>query len=166
MRKLFSLSLITIFVTAAAFARAPQSGTPQSGTPQSGTPQSGASVVGSWDITIDSPNGKREGVLVIKQEGDKLTGMMKTPRGDRPLDSVTVKGSDITFVMTAQVQGQDLVMTYKGKLDKGAMSGDADFGGLATGTWSAVPHKEDAASASPPPATATAPASTITGVWQ
>jgi hypothetical protein len=165
MRRLLSLSLITIFVTAAAFARSPQSGTAQSGTAQSGTPQSGASVAGSWDITIDSPNGKREGVLVIKQEGDKLTGILKTARGDRPLDSVTVKGSDITFVMTAQVQGQDMVMTYKGKLDKGAMSGDADFGGFATGTWSAVPHKEGAAPASSAPASS-APASDITGVWE
>ena len=152
MRRILSLSLITILLVAAAAAR---------------TLQSNASVVGSWDITIESPNGKRTGVLVIKQEGDKLTGLLKTQRGDRPLDSVTVKGNEITFAMTAPVQGQDLVMTYKGKVDKGAMSGDADFGGFATGTWSAVPHKEDAAPASTPPAatTAPAPASGITGVW-
>jgi hypothetical protein len=156
MRRILSLGLITILLAAASAAR---------------TLQNNASVVGSWDITIESPQGKRNGVLVIKQEGDKLTGVMKTPRGERPLDSVTVKGSDITFVMTAQVQGQDMVMTYKGKADKGTMSGDADFGGFATGTWSAVPHKEDAAPASAPPASAppaaaAAPASNITGVWE
>src|SRR3954469_25864615 len=136
MKRILSFSLITILLTAAAFARTLQN----------------ASVTGSWDITIESPQGKRNSVLIIKQEGDKLTGMMKSPRGERPLDSVTVKGNEITFVMTAPVQGQDLVMTYKGKVDKGAMSGDADFGGFATGTWSAVPHKEDAAPANPPPA--------------
>jgi hypothetical protein len=160
MKRLFSLSLITILLAAAAFASARQDS---------------ASVAGSWDITIDSPQGKRTLVLVIKQEGDKLAGTMKSPRGERPLDSVTVKGGEITFVMTAQVQGQDMVMTYKGKVDKGTMSGDADFGGFATGTWSAVPHKEEAASSaapttSPAPATssapATAPASSITGVWE
>ena len=151
MKRILSLSLITLLLAAASVAR---------------TLQSNASVVGSWDITIESPQGKRTGVLVIKQEGDKLTGVLKTPRGERPLDSVTVKGSEITFVMTAQVQGQDLVMTYKGKADKGTMSGDADFGGFATGTWSAVPHKEDAAPASAPPAAAAAPASSITGVWE
>ena len=149
MRRILSLSLITILMAAASVAS---------------TLQNNASVVGSWDITIESPNGKRNGVLIIKQEGDKFTGVMKTPRGDRPLDSVTVKGSDITFVMTAQVQGQDLMMTYKGKADKGTLSGDADFGGFATGTWSAVPHKEDTAPASAAPATA--PASGIAGVWQ
>jgi cytochrome c556 len=154
MKRLFSLSLLTILVAAAAIA---------------GTRQTGASVAGSWDITIESPQGKRTGLLVIKQEGDKLTAMMKSPRGERPFDSVTVKDGMITLVMTAQVQGQDMVMTYKGKVDKGTMGGDADFGGFATGTWSAVPHKEEAAATSPAPTTGPAPAasaSDMTGVWE
>src|ERR1051325_4017445 len=144
MKRLFSLSLATILMTAAAFANAEQSS---------------PAIAGSWDITIDSPQGKRTALLVIKQEGDKLTAMMKSPRGERPFDSVTVKDGMITLVMTAQVQGQDMVMTYKGNVDKGTMGGDADFGGFATGTWSAVPHKEEAAAASPAPSTTPAPTS-------
>lgn len=100
------------------------------------------SAVGSWDITIETPNGARTSQLVIKQDGDKLTGAMKSPRGERPLDSVSVKGSDITMTMTVNAQGQDLVVTYKGKIEMDKMSGDADFGGFASGAWSAVPHKE------------------------
>ena len=130
--------------------------------------QTPASAVGTWDITIVSPQGERKGQIVFKQEGDKLTGLMKSPRGDRALDSVTVKGSDITFAMTVPVQGQDMVITYKGKIEKDSMKGDADFGGFATGTWSAVPHKEDAAAATAPPApapTASSSAMNITGMW-
>jgi hypothetical protein len=130
-------------------------------------PQS--SVVGTWDITIESPQGKRESQLVIKQDGGKLTGAMKSPRGERPLDSVKLEGSDITFVMTANVQGQDMVFTYKGKVEKDSMKGDADFGGFATGSWSAVPHKEGAPAAAAPPATsassAPAGAMNVTGAW-
>ncbi|MEN3332457.1 MAG: hypothetical protein V7641_1822 [Blastocatellia bacterium] len=155
-KKLFSFSLCTI-VLLAIIARAQN-----------------ANVVGSWDITIESPQGTRNSLLIIKQDGDKLTGMMKSPRGERPLDSITVKGSDITLVMTVNAQGQDLVITYKGKVEKDKMSGDADFGGFATGSWSAVPHKEGAAAAAPATAPATtAPATTasaasadnISGVW-
>ncbi len=128
-----------------------------------------ASVVGSWDVTIDSPQGQRTVVMVIKRDGEKFTGAMKSPQGERPLDSVAVKGDEITFVMTRQVQGQDLVMTYKGKIAKDSMKGDADFGGLATGTWSAVPHKEDAAGASgaaaTPPAAQSSGANNISGAW-
>lgn len=127
-----------------------------------------ASVVGTWDITIESPQGKRESQLVIKQDGGKLTGAMKSPRGERPLDSVKLEGSDITFVMTANVQGQDMVFTYKGKVEKDSMKGDADFGGFASGSWSAVPHKEGAAAIpapAAPVAQAAAGAMNVTGVW-
>lgn len=127
----------------------------------------GASAIGSWDLTINSPNGPRTVVLVIKKESDKLTGATKTAQGERPLDSVTVKGDEITFVMTRPVGGQDMVMTYKGKVAKESMKGDADFGGMATGTWSAVPHKEDSAASSEPsaPQPASAGAVNVTGVW-
>jgi hypothetical protein len=125
-----------------------------------------ASVVGNWDITIESPQGTRTSQLIIKQDGDKLTGMMKSPRGERPVDSITVKGSDITMTMTVNAQGQDLVITYKGKVEKDKMSGDADFGGFASGTWSAVPHKEGAGTAAAAPAASTAAsAGDISGVW-
>lgn len=156
-KRLFSFSLCTIVLFATiAHAQSP-------------------SVVGSWDITIESPQGTRNSLLIIKQDGDKLTGMMKSPRGERPLDSVTVKGSDITLVMTVNAQGQDLVITYKGKVEKDKMSGDADFGGLATGTWSAMPHKEGATAtpATPAPGSGSGgmgsgggtSADNITGVW-
>jgi hypothetical protein len=125
-----------------------------------------ASVTGSWDVTIDSPQGQRMVVMVIKKEGEKLTGAMKSPQGERPLDSVTLKGDEITFVMTREVQGQAMVMTYKGTVAKASMKGDADFGGLATGTWSAVPHKEEAAAAAPAaPQAASGGAANISGVW-
>ena len=124
------------------------------------------SVVGSWDITIDSPQGQNKALLVIKKDGDKLTGAMKSPRGERPIESVTLTGNDITFVMKANVQGQDMVFTYKGKVEKDSMKGDADFGGFATGTWSAVPSKEGAAAPATMPATAPqAGAVNITGDW-
>src|ERR1044071_6812611 len=127
---IFSLCLIALIATA-AFAR----------------PLQNAKVAGDWDITIESPQGKRTSQLVIKDEGGKLSGMMKSQRGERPLDSISVKGNEITFTMMVNAQGQDLVITYKGKVEKDAMSGEADFGGFASGAWSAVPHKEGAAAA-------------------
>ena len=148
---IFSLCLIALIATA-AFAR----------------PLQNAKVAGDWDITIESPQGKRTSQLVIKDEGGKLSGVMKSQRGERPLDSISVKGNEITFTMMVNAQGQDLVITYKGKVEKDSMSGEADFGGFATGPWSAVPHKEGAApaAAAPSPAPAAAASDTnITGVW-
>jgi len=109
----------------------------------------GANIVGSWDFTVESPQGKNTSVLTIKKDGDKFSGVTKGPRGERQLESVTLAGSDITFVMKIKFQDQDMVITYKGKVEKDSMKGEADFGGLATGPWSAVPHKEGAAAPAP-----------------
>jgi hypothetical protein len=123
------------------------------------------SAVGTWDITIESPQGKNNALLVIKKDGDKLTGSMKSARGERPIESVAVTGGDISFVMKANIQGQDMVFTYKGKIEKDSMKGDADFGGFATGTWSAVPHKEAAASPAAAPASGGQMGANVTGDW-
>jgi hypothetical protein len=119
-------------------------------------------VIGSWDIMIDSPQGQNKAVLVIKKDGDKLSGTLKGARGERPLESISVTGTEITFTMKANIQGQDMIFTYKGKAEKDSMKGNADFGGFAEGTWSAVPHKEDATGPVPAPTTG---ATNITGTW-
>lgn len=124
------------------------------------------SVAGTWDMTIESPQGKRTIVLIIANDGGKYSGKVKTQQGEAPLKSVAVNGSDVTLVMEREIQGQAVEFTFKGKADKGKMGGDADFGGFAQGTWEAVPHKEDAASpapATPPPAAAGAV--NVTGTW-
>jgi len=126
-------------------------------------PQS--SVAGTWELTVESPRGKSTSMLTIKQEGDKLSGVIKGRNGERPLESIALKGNEITFTITISAQGQDLLITYKGKVEKDSMKGDADFGGFASGAWSAIPHKEDSASASQPAPAMAAVAVNITGVW-
>jgi hypothetical protein len=99
------------------------------------------SIIGTWDMEVDSPQGKRPSTLVINQEGNKIKAILKGSRGDRPIDSVTIKGDEITMVMTVQFQGQDMVITYKGRIENGIMKGKADFAGLAEGEWKATLHK-------------------------
>ncbi|HEX5733312.1 MAG TPA: hypothetical protein VF131_10805 [Blastocatellia bacterium] len=106
--------------------------------------QTSPSVVGTWDMVVESPQGKRPSTLIIKQEGDKLSAVVKGARGERPLDSISLKGDEITMVMKVQFQGSDMVITYTGKVEKEMMKGKADFGGLAEGEWSATPQKEGA----------------------
>jgi hypothetical protein len=154
MKRLFSFTTVVFFLVAAATIARPAPSV-----------QGNVNVVGSWDITIESPQGVSKAVMVIKQEGDKLAAVMKSPRGERPLKSMEVKGSDISFAMTIQFQGDEMTITYKGKVESGTMKGEADFGGLATGPWSAVPHKEESAPASAPAAAAPAPAGDLSGVW-
>ena len=47
-----------------------------------------------------------------------------------------------TLVITISYNGSPMVITYNGQIDKDKMGGEADYGGLATGTWSATAQKQ------------------------
>ena len=96
------------------------------------------SVVGSWDMTVTSPISETKSTLVIREDGGVLKAFAKSDQGERPLDKIEVTGAKITMVITISYEGSPMVITYTGTIDKGKMGGDADFGGLATGTWSAT----------------------------
>jgi cytochrome c556 len=97
--------------------------------------------VGTWDLTTISPEGEFKSTLVVREEGGKLIAVGKSAQGERPYDSVAVEGSKITLVVTISYNGSPMTITYNGTVDKDKMGGEADYGGLATGTWSATAQK-------------------------
>ena len=98
-------------------------------------------AVGTWDLTTISPEGEFKSTLVVREEGGKLVAVGKSAQGERPYDSVAVEGNKITLVITISYNGSPMTITYNGKVDKEKMEGEADYGGLATGTWSATAQK-------------------------
>jgi hypothetical protein len=134
----------------------------------SATAQS-SNVTGDWDLTINSPQGARQGKISLKQEGEKLTGVLKNQRGEVPLEGA-VNGKEIKFKYTVKFQDQDLVITMTGNIDGDAMKGDADFGGFAQGDWNA--KRASAATASGAAPAASQPSADkggdkidVTGAW-
>lgn len=99
-------------------------------------------AIGSWDFTTISPEGENKSTLVIREVDGQLKAFGKSPQGERPYDSIAVDGNKITLVITISYNGSPMVITYNGKIDADQMEGEADFGGLATGTWSATAQKQ------------------------
>jgi hypothetical protein len=98
-------------------------------------------AIGSWDFTVVSPLSETKSTLIVREEAGKLVAVAKSDQGERPLDKIAVDGTKITMVLTISYEGSPMVITYTGDVEKGKMGGDADFGGLATGTWSATAQK-------------------------
>jgi hypothetical protein len=127
-------------------------------------------VTGDWDVTITSPQGARQGKLSFKQEGEKLTGMLKNQRGEVPLE-VAVTGKEIKIKYTVKFQDQELVITMSGNIDGDSMKGEADFGGFAQGDWNAKRASAAAASGAAPASAAQPSADKggdkidMTGAW-
>jgi hypothetical protein len=94
-------------------------------------------VTGDWDVTVVSPQGTNTTPVSFTQEGDKVSGIFKSPQGQLPFDGGKMTGSDLTFTFTVTMQGMQLPITLTGKVDGASMTGTADFGGFAQGEWSA-----------------------------
>lgn len=97
--------------------------------------QTGANITGEWSFAVETSAGSGNPSFTFKQEGEKLTGTYKGQLGEGPLTG-TVKGSDITFTVKVNAQGQDLTIVYTGMIEnKDTMKGKVVLGELGEGTW-------------------------------
>ncbi len=116
-----------------------------------------------WELTMNSPQGASNWILSYTKDAEALKGTMTTPRGSLPMQG-TLKGNDITIKFTVKFQDNDLPITLTGKVDGAAMKGEADFGGLAQGDWTAKRKTGGSAPAATPPASSNQ-AINVTGSW-
>jgi|YNPBryBLVA2012_1023415.scaffolds.fasta_scaffold01554_7 hypothetical protein len=77
-----------------------------------------ADVTGKWKAEMPGPGGAtREVTFTFKVEGDKLTGTMSTPRGEREISEGKVSGDEISFVMVMPGrEGGQVKVVYTGKV--------------------------------------------------
>ena len=94
------------------------------------------SVAGDWDGSFNTPGGARPFKLILKVDGEKLSGTVKRANGNVALTG-TIKGDVINFSYTINYGGNDLTLIYSGKVAGDSMSGTVSFGGQAEDTWSA-----------------------------
>ena len=101
-----------------------------------------ASLTGTWNVSIELPNMTANPTVVLKQDGEKLTGeYVSAQYGKFPLTG-TVKGADVVFSFAMNVEGTGLNVTYAGKVDKdGSLAGSVTYGDMMSGTFSAVKNK-------------------------
>ena len=62
----------------------------------------GADVTGKWMAKVPGQNGEQETTFALKQDGDKVTGTVTSPRGDRPISEGKVTGDTVSFVVESQ----------------------------------------------------------------
>lgn len=117
-------------------------------------------IVGTWNLTLTSPQGTHPGTVTIKDEAGKLAGAMTGGMGSTPVDvKTTVSGVSLSF--SVDYQGQPLPIVLAGKVDGSAIKGTVDYGnGAATGEFTGT--KVGAAAGAAVGATVGA---TLTGWW-
>ncbi len=78
---------------------------------------SAADISGNWKGTADLGGQALERTFTFKQDGAKLTGETTSQMmGKSTITDGKVDGDTVTFTITGNMQGQDMKMTYKGKI--------------------------------------------------
>ena len=88
------------------------------------------SATGTWTWTTPGRNGgaERKMSLTLTQDGEKLTGKLSSPGRDgaareTEISEGSVKGADVAFSVTREVNGTKMVSKYSGKLTAEAITG-------------------------------------------
>lgn len=93
-----------------------------------------ADPAGTWTWTMQGRNGgpERKVTLKLKVEGDKLTGKISAPaRGgesrDTEIKDGKIKGSEISFTVSRENNGNTFTQKYSGKVTEDTIKGKIEF---------------------------------------
>lgn len=97
------------------------------------------SLTGTWNVTIELPNMTATPTMVLKQEGEKITGEYVSAQYGRFPMTGTLEGTDVVMSFRMNLEGTSLDVTYSGTLEKGGtMKGSVNYGDMMSGTFSAT----------------------------
>ena len=83
---------------------------------------------GSWNVSIKTPMGAQNGVLVLKADGGALSGTFTGAQGAAELAEGKVAGSDVSWKMEVNSPMGKMTLTAAGKVEGDAISGNIQLG--------------------------------------
>lgn len=93
---------------------------------------------GRWDLTVTRPDGQNQAVLVLKKDGEKLSGSVARPQGDPIPVSGAQKGAEVVIAFSVPNQNGPINVTLRGRQDGDSMKGVADLGDRGEAQWTAA----------------------------
>jgi len=82
------------------------------------------SLTGNWKWTITRDDGTTtDAVLKLKQDGEKFTGVSIYNNAENAVENGKLSGSDVSFQITRERDGNKTVVKFAGKLEADALKG-------------------------------------------
>ena len=98
-------------------------------------------LTGEWVFEVQTDQGSGSPTIVLKQQGDKLTGKYNGQLGEGDITG-TVTGKTFKFSFSGNAQGTEFTVTYDGEIaSSDSVSGKVDLAGMATGTFTGKKKK-------------------------
>lgn len=98
------------------------------------------SVAGTWNTTLETPQGTSTPTLVLEQSGERLSGTYTGRMGEVPVTG-TIKGTAVAFSVKVNAPGREFELAFSGTADGDEMKGTVAFGGMGSAKWSAARKK-------------------------
>ena len=119
---------------------APGAAAGQAGQPGAQPEAAGGALNGTFSITLTLSDQSFAGTLVLRQEGNSISGSMQTQVGTSEFSNGTVNGDTFRISATASIQGQAIPITIEGTVRGDSISGTLQSSyGNATFTGSRQP---------------------------
>jgi hypothetical protein len=99
-----------------------------------------ANVAGKWNVTLQLESITGHPVILLKQDGEKLTGTYEGRYGQSELKG-SIKEKEIEFTVSIVAEGMQTQGVFAGTVNGETMSGDVSYEGAGDGTWSATRAK-------------------------
>jgi hypothetical protein len=106
---------------------------------------------GTWDVNLTTPQGPMTVSLVLKKDGEKLSGSIAGPQGEVPVEG-SQKEKAVNFNFTVQTPNGPFAIAMSGNQDGDAISGTIDFNGQGQAEWNGKRRAGAVASAAAAPA--------------
>lgn len=125
--------------------------------------QSGASsndASGKWNVTFNTTQGSEGATLTLKKDGDKLTGLISSQRGDMEVSGVQ-KNAEVQIGFSLQTPNGPIDIAMNGTQNGNSLNGTALAGGQPVGDFTATREGAPAAA----PAQESSAKVDVTGTW-
>jgi hypothetical protein len=99
-----------------------------------------ANVAGKWNVTLQLESITGHPVILLKQDGEKLTGTYEGRYGQSELKG-SIKEKEIEFTVSIVAEGMQTQGVFAGTVNGETMSGNVSYEGAGDGTWSATRAK-------------------------
>jgi len=93
-----------------------------------------ANVSGTWEITIEGPEGAANATAVLQQDGMTFSGTISVDQAESAqIANGKIEGNTMSFQLVVSVQGMDFALDVQGEVDGDSVAGQMsvpDLGGF------------------------------------